>query len=943
MWQLYAIYFPVISIVLRFDASIEVSHVPRSQESRQVADNSAVARLPSDQGTELAAVFLHVVKSVSPEHLRFWWKEKLVARDRIRLMDLFRWCTTFTAYPNASHLVGYDRSAEPKLENWRDALPERNASISSRRGGVTTGSFASSYAAGGIGSAKARLEARKRTSHASGNDNSGLQSRGHTFSGGSVENFKSASEGRDLPSSPHGHRGDSNQTNSQSSGSPNHVGGKTPVRSSAALQRLREVQQPGDASSSDCGGGGGTGGNTASTEKRNLSQYSSCEHLGPTFDPTVIVLQRQALATESALTVLDVLDFFFEDFCSDLSDAERGSELMDHTFGVIVALLESDQSRETIQHIFCMLQMFVRTFNKIVFRATHPAIVAKLCERTLKYCASSVKETRERGSAFLYLLMRMNFNNTAKETENSSGQVGGQVANFFLMREQATIALSQIVEDLPTDIYVRKSLATILSYTKNDKSMRTSKFPGGVEDMVLTLHSVLHDTQMIQAAVEDEDDATVIDLHYQIAKSYTGSPGLRLTWLMKIKKKHEQKDRYAEAAFAAVHCAALMAEYLDGDENYPSLSLPSGCKAFDILSKNIQKDEGHRRCGSGSGNVADGSAGFSPEKLIGLMKSAVESFLKAHMHEYANMIRSKLLAPYYEAQRSVEAVYALRDLHLAISQSYGKQESSDAPLGIIELDRGQKRFFGTYFRVGYYCCGMELPERIRNMQFVQKEPGVSSLSTVAPRLRAQVARGLENGEAAVEFLSDIDVGENKKDMVAGKVYLHVTRLEPLFEGSDSRKNFFDCNTNLKAFTFSCPFTDSGKAHGDITEQKMRVTTLRVDRSFPYVKTRLQVMAGPSGVEHKELSPIEVSTDSIQQKIYALERFRTTLPIDVKMLQLQLQGSVSVSVNDGPGLIAQKFLGKDAPTPSDKSGEKLVKRLKQTFGRFIDECELSLQV
>lgn len=43
------------------------------------------------------------------------------------------------------------------------------------------------------------------------------------------------------------------------------------------------------------------------------------------------------------------------------------------------------------------------------------------------------------------------------------------------------------------------------------------------------------------------------------------------------------------------------------------------------------------------------------------------------------------------------------------------------------------------------------------------------------------------------------------------------------------------------FAFNMPFTPSGKAHGDVTEQYMRKTILTSMECFPYVKKRSKVV------------------------------------------------------------------------------------------------------
>ena len=60
------------------------------------------------------------------------------------------------------------------------------------------------------------------------------------------------------------------------------------------------------------------------------------------------------------------------------------------------------------------------------------------------------------------------------------------------------------------------------------------------------------------------------------------------------------------------------------------------------------------------------------------------------------------------------------------------------------------------------------------------------------------------------------------------------------------------------FVFSTPYTASGKAHGDITEQCMRKTILTTAESFPYVKRRSKVV-------HTE--KVGLSTPSVQVGLF----------------------------------------------------------------------------
>lgn len=84
------------------------------------------------------------------------------------------------------------------------------------------------------------------------------------------------------------------------------------------------------------------------------------------------------------------------------------------------------------------------------------------------------------------------------------------------------------------------------------------------------------------------------------------------------------------------------------------------------------------------------------------------------------------------------------------------------------------------------------------------------------------------------------------------------------------------------------------------------------------------------MKHKqaiELNPIEVAIDEMQNRVMELEEV-VMPPIDVKKLQLRLQGSVAVQVNAGPLAYATAFLNpNDAGT---KYSDDRVDELKDIF-------------
>lgn len=94
-------------------------------------------------------------------------------------------------------------------------------------------------------------------------------------------------------------------------------------------------------------------------------------------------------------------------------------------------------------------------------------------------------------------------------------------------------------------------------------------------------------------------------------------------------------------------------------------------------------------------------------------------------------------------------------------------------------------------------------------------------------------------------------------------------------------------------------------------------------SFPYVLKRIAV----KDRQIMELSPIEVAIDEMQTKISELDEVVLAQTIDVKKLQLRLQGSVAVQVNQGPLAYANSFLD---PKLCDKYDYDRVEDLRDVF-------------
>lgn len=114
-----------------------------------------------------------------------------------------------------------------------------------------------------------------------------------------------------------------------------------------------------------------------------------------------------------------------------------------------------------------------------------------------------------------------------------------------------------------------------------------------------------------------------------------------------------------------------------------------------------------------------------------------------------------------------------------------------------------------------------------------------------------------------------------------------------------------------------------------------ISFISAEYSFPYVLTRIPVKTRKA----IEIGPVEVAIDEIKNRIADLEEV-VLPPIDIKKLQLRLQGSVAVTVNAGPLAYANAFL--DSAT-NKKYPQIKVDELKDVYRDFMRVCYIALQI
>lgn len=602
-------------------------------------------------------------------------------------------------------------------------------------------------------------------------------------------------------------------------------------------------------------------------------------------------------AAESTLILLDTLELIIE----TATDSGSIPAVLSSCMKVLLHCLGTKQSTLVYAHIFATQRSIVAKFPELVFEEEVEQC-ADLCLRLLQRCSSAIKSIRSQASASLYLLMRHNFS------------VGN---SFARVKMQITMSLSSLVGMSSSkhfdEEYLRRSLETILAYAKSDEELKSTTFPDQVQDMITNFHSILTDT--VKMKEHEGDPEMLIDLMYRIAKGYQNSPDLRMTWLQNMAQQHSERKNHAEAGMCILHSAALVAEYISMIEE--TLYLPIGCVDFQHVTSNILEESAvSKDVVSPHEDGVCTEKYFSTAGIVGLLEQAAYAFNLAGLYEVTNKVY-KILIPVYEEfheYKKLEGVHTkLADCFTKISSQVGK------------------RMFGTYFRVGFYG---SLFGDLNNEEFIYKEPAITKLPEISYRLETFYGRCF--GPSNVEVLKDSNRVDTSK-LDPNKAYIQITYVDPYFqEWEESRRTtYFDRNFNIDTFMYATPYTLDGKAHGSIKEQYKRKVFLKVAQTFPYVRTRLNVVRKWETV----LTPLETACEDVQKKTKQLLLAAEQQETDVRMLQVNLQGSLLTTVNQGPMEVAQTFLHE---IPEDPKMWIPYNSLRLAFRKFDYACSVALK-
>uniref|UniRef100_A0A1I8B8U6 PH domain-containing protein n=1 Tax=Meloidogyne hapla TaxID=6305 RepID=A0A1I8B8U6_MELHA len=699
------------------------------------------------------------------------------------------------------------------------------------------------------------------------------------------------------------------------------------------------------------------------------------------------------LAQEVALVVLECIQIIANQV--SLKTKYNTTKYYDAIFVRLLNLeleLLSENWPETIRlQTLAALAVFVNLFSSRFFHSGPLDCLSTLVKTLLLQLNSRISRIQTSAAALLQLILKGGFDaSTAFSAKLSCSNLNLQKnhSNYsMLLTEklgrpgaQISVALARLLSEKQLDNFrFEKGLLKIESLVAggNDKQQTnnssslviTSLFERAVLELVKQLRGVLEATRAITDMIQ------MADLHVQLADSYRGSAALRSEFFDALSNIHITEGWYSEAAVCQAHSLAIVGKELQAK----NLIASTDWSLLNILNEQIAIEEELFISGT-VGNTQLG--GFTIEDFTRKVDDLVRTLLLSERYEAIGPIY-RLSIPIFEKQldfKYLVGIYA--ELQQACSRA-------------AEIKLNAKRHLGSYFKVVFHgqahfwyfnlifnwkCINLSDEHKT---EWIYREPKLTSLAETCDRMVESVRLAL--GHDRVQVLNDKSIDESNLD--PSIAFIQVAYVEPSIspQNNSNNKNTSKSSSNVDSSSTSQSYSENNLTNEekidsmaynlhtnvwtfiqeekliddnvDENEQEMARTALRrliltVESPFPNTRRRQRIVR----TEEHILSPLELACEclifkagqirkilaaaDIPRSHYGIHDKETLKRLDLKQLQLFLQGSVSPTVNAGLLAYAESFT---SPAQKQRYGKNGIGRLVVAFKTLIAELDVALRV
>ena len=429
-----------------------------------------------------------------------------------------------------------------------------------------------------------------------------------------------------------------------------------------------------------------------------------------------------------------------------------------------------------------------------------------------------------------------------------------------------------------------------------------------ISEFVSELYNINKDLAIPELKAENSD--VYSDLLFRKAELMSISPDARVEMLLELTTYHMETQYYSEAVISKLTAAALVAEYLVRLGRIPNyfnsdsaaakflVACPSAISEIisPSIAQNLPRIRGY--CSSKY---------FSEYGLIFLIMTAMDHCKRASLYELSTKIHY-LLSPIAEYRH----LWQLMQKHFFTgSHSWSVIET---------FSTSSDRSLGNYYKVQFQNGGT----------YIYRETNYANIWEIRDRL-TKTSKYLSGGKEVVVINEGDELPTSGLD--SDKYYIHVKAVTQYFTSEERMKRItvFEQNHNIDQFYFDIPFSKSSQTSIEHCCLKRKI--IKLPHPLPYIVKR--VLIPPENITEEIFSPIQYSCQNLQKQIDLIEEACARKMY--KQLQPLIQGSLLVTVNEGPQKIAEVFLGRD------DQDEEYQAQLRAIFRQFLKTNEKAVYI
>ncbi|KAK0390436.1 hypothetical protein QR680_019352 [Steinernema hermaphroditum] len=592
-----------------------------------------------------------------------------------------------------------------------------------------------------------------------------------------------------------------------------------------------------------------------------------------------------------------------------------------------LSLLDESWPEAVRLHVLAALAVFINVFRSRFFQFGPLDYVSLLIENLLMQLNSRIESVQNAAAALFQLILRSGYD-TIHPTLSTRVECNTLLEHLGRPGAQSGVALATLLgnkKPLANSPRFLKGLSRLESLVANYSNKHSDNlFEQACQELIKQLRGVLKATGALAAAANDP--IRLADLHIQLADSYRGSAALRCAWFDTLAEAHIGDRWYSEAAVCQAHSLAIIGKELETKGvlqpdwslmSHINSSIAEEERVFDEKASSTQQ------------------AGYTLDNFTAKVEQLVQTLVLSERFEAVGPV-CRMAIPVYEAKMDYKALVSM---YAELQQAYSRAG---------EVKTYGKRHLGAYFRVVFY--GRLHFKEDDNSEWIYREHGLTSLAEACERLAELVKNSLGHDHVEVVGETDFNINEVKPSVA----YLQVTHVKPWLHEEQENNTNYTAHTNIKKFFYESPTIDQSvdETAAVVARQALRRIYLTTESSFPNTNRRQRI----SHKEEKYMSPLEFACDQLQCKTIEIRRIlaaahqsngtelvvdqSSAKKVDIKRLQLMLQGAVQPTVNAGPLAFAEAFT---SVSQKEKYGEEGLKKLTNAFQEMAVACSDALKI